>query len=416
MPEQPTGHIVIVGAGFGGLRAARALAGKPVRVTLIDRNNFHLFQPLLYQVATAGIAPDEIAYPVRAILRRQKNLTFRMAEVQRVDRHGRRLITDQGEIPYDALILAVGSQSNFFGLDSVARNALGLKSLQDAETIRNHLLCMFEAALQETDEAACQALLTFVVAGGGPSGVETAGAVAELTRMLLKSDYRELKAGVRVILLEGTRRILNHLDPELSARAEQALTEKGVEVRLGAFVEGFDGSRVFLKDAQPIPAHTLIWAAGVRSAEVVDSLGGLQGSQNRVRVNPDLSLPDDPRVFVIGDAAYLENGGGTPLPMVAPVAMQQGTLAAENALARLSGAETAAFVYRDPGSLATIGRNQAVAQIGRLKFHGFLAWAVWLVVHLMQLVGFRNRLVVLINWAWDYLFYERAVRLITPER
>ncbi len=409
-------HIVIAGAGFGGLRAARALAGKPVRVTLLDRNNFHLFQPLLYQVATAGISPDEIAYPVRAILRRQKNLNFRMAEIQRIDRARQTLITDQGEIAYDALILAVGSQTNFFGLDSVARNALGLKSIQDAQAIRNHLLCMFEAALQEPDEAARQALLTFVVAGGGPSGVETAGAVAELTAMLLKSDYRGLGSQVRVVLLEGTGRILNHLDPDLSESAERALRAKGVEVRLESFVEGFDGAQVRLKGGGSIAAHTLIWAAGVRSAGVVDSLDSPQGSQNRVRVNPDLSLPDDPRVYVIGDAAYQENGGGKPLPMVAPVAMQQGQLAAENVLARLDGRETRPFQYKDPGSLATIGRSQAVAQLGRLKFRGFLAWAVWLVVHLMQLVGFRNRLVVLINWAWDYLFYERAVRLITPER
>jgi len=421
-------RVVIIGAGFGGLRAARALANAPVNVMLLDRTNYHLFQPLLYQVATAGLSPDEIAYPVRAIFRKQKNLEFRMTEVQQVDLAGRRLLTNTGEIPYDTLILAAGGETNYFGLDSVARNSFGLKSLADATRLRNHILRMFELAAQESSPEKCLAMRTFVIAGGGPTGVECAGAISELIRLVLAKDYPRLNFDdVRVILLEGTGRLLPGMPDRLANATVEKLKQKHVEVRFGAQVTGFDGTQVTLKvqDAggavpdsrnETLPACTLIWAAGVRAVQLVDSLGVKQGSQGRVLVNSCLQIPEHPEVFVIGDAAFLStNGDGSkpvPLPMVAPVAMQQAAVAAENIQRHLAGKPLKDFVYKDPGSLATIGRNAAVARLGRWEFKGFIAWVLWLVVHILQLIGFRNRLVVMINWVWDYLFYDRAVRLI----
>jgi NADH dehydrogenase len=409
-------HVVIVGAGFGGLRAARSLAKAPVRVTLVDRNNFHLFQPLLYQVAAAGISPDEIAYPVRKIFRSQKNLEFLMAEVTGVDLEGKLLHTSGGDLHYDDLVLAVGGATTYFGMESVAQNAFGLKALQDATSIRNHLLRQFEQANQATDPAARRARLTFVVAGGGPTGVESSGAISELVRMVLAKDYPAIRAEeTRVILLEAADRLLLSMPEELSQATSRALAKKGVEVRLGTAVAGFDGQAVSLKNDEVIPAHTLIWAAGVRASSLLDPLDLPKGKQGRVKVLPTLQTPARPEVFVIGDAAYLEDASGQPLPMVAQVAMQQASLAAANILRALKGEDLQPFHYNDLGSLATIGKGQAVAQIGRFKFKGLLAWWVWLAVHIMQLIGFRNRLVVLINWAWDYLFYDRAVRIIDPE-
>ncbi len=415
--NQTLPHIVIVGAGFGGLRAARRLANAPVRVTLVDRNNYHLFQPLLYQVATAGISPDEIAYPVRSILRRQKNVTFHMAEVTGVNLEQKRLHTSGGELAYDTLILAVGGVTHTFGLESVARHSFGLKELQDANRIRNHLLRMFERASQETDPAVRRSLLTFVVVGGGPTGVESAGAISELIRLMLSKDFPGQDfSEARVLLLEATQRLLPHLPADLGEQTEHALQAKRVEVRYNTVVTNYDGRRVSLQDGSQIAAQTLIWAAGVRAAGLADELGAEQASQGRVRVLPTLQLPSHPDVFVIGDAAYLEDEHQKPLPMVAPVAIQQADTAVKNIQQILSGKPLVEFHYHNPGSMATIGRNQAVAQLGRLKFRGFIAWVIWLVVHLMQLVGFRNRLLVLINWAWDYFLYDRAVRLIDAER
>jgi len=412
-PEQP--HVVIVGAGFGGLRAARALSGAPARVTLIDQHNYHLFQPLLYQVSTAGMSADEIAYPVRAILRRQKNASFRLARVRAVDLDAKRLETNAGTISYDYLILAIGGVTNFFGMESLQRHAFSLKDLDEAKEIRNHLLKMFEKASYEKDPQRRKALLTFVVAGGGPTGVESAGALSALPRLALAKDYPALDLqDVRILLLEAAGRLLPAMPPDLSAFTLEALKRKKVEVRLGAIVESFDSRQVILKDGQALPAHTLIWAAGVQAHPLVASLGQPAGGQGRVRVLPTLQLADYPEVFVIGDAAYLEDPAGLPLPMVAPVAMQQGDYAAENILRLVEGQALKPFVYRDPGALATIGRNQAVAKIGGLKFRGFLAWVVWLGAHILRIIGFRNRLIVLINWAWDYFFYDRAVRLIEP--
>jgi NADH dehydrogenase len=408
-------HVVIVGAGFGGLRAARALAHAPVRVTLIDKNNYHLFQPLLYQVATAGISPDEIAHPVRGILRGQKNLEFILAEVRKVDLPGKTLQTTAGEIPFDALILAVGGVTQFFGIQSLELNAFGLKNIGDATSVRNHLLTMFELANQEPDETVRKSLLTFVVVGGGPTGVETAGAISELTRLVLAKDYPRMKIEeVNVILLEAFDKLLPSFPPELSENTLKVLQKKHVDVRFGASVVDFNGARVTFKDGSVLPTQTVIWAAGVKAAPVLGSLGITLGSQGRSPVEPSLQIKEYPFAFVIGDAALLNGPDGRPLPMVAPVAMQQADIAAGNVLAFLNGSPLKPFTYKDPGSMATIGRREAVARLGNLKFRGVTAWFIWLFVHLMQLVGFRNRLLVLINWAWDYLFYDRAVRMIGP--
>lgn len=406
-------HVVIVGAGFGGLRAARRLASLPVRVTLIDRNNYHLFQPLLYQVASAGLSAADIAFPVRSVLRRQKNTRFLLAEVQQVDLNNRRLLTSAGEVNYDFLILAVGGQTHFFGQESLARHALGLKTLADADGIRNHVLSLFERASRESDPQRRAAMLTFVVAGGGPSGVETAGALAELIRLGLSRDFPNLDmTGARVVLLEAAEHLLPAMPLDLEIAAERALQQKGVEIRTGARVESYDGQVISLASGEKLPARTLIWAAGIRAVDLIQNLPVEHASAGRVRVQPTLQLPGYPQVFVIGDAAYLEDEQGKPLPMVAPVAMQQADIAVENLRCLLSGDPLQPFCYRDPGMMATIGRNQAVAKIGRLHLRGFIAWLMWVVVHVFQLIGIRNRLVVMINWVWDYFLYERALRLI----
>lgn len=404
-------HIVIVGAGFGGLQAARSLAGANARVTLLDRNNYHLFQPLLYQVATAGLAPDEIAQPVRAILNRQKNLEFRIAAVRGVDFEQKRLLTERGPLEYDYLILAAGGATNFFGLEKPARGLMGLKSLEDAEAIRNHLLSMCELALDEPDQAKRRALLTFAVAGGGPSGVESAGAVAELVRHILPRDYPRLDSReARVVLLEAGSRLLPMMPADQASFTLHALEKMGVEVRLGAAVESYDGSQIGLRGGELLSARTLVWAAGVQAAGLYDRLGLERGSLGRVVVDPSLRVPGRPEVYVVGDAALFPGPDGKPLPMVAPVAIQEGRLAAENILRDLRGLAPLPFIYRDPGVMATIGRSQAVARLGPLHLRGFLAWLAWVGVHIFQLVGFRNRLLVMVDWAWNYFAYDRPVR------
>jgi NADH dehydrogenase len=405
-------RVVIVGAGFGGLRAARALANTQVRVTLVDRNNYHLFQPLLYQVATAGLSADEIAYPIRGILRKQKNLTFIMGEVKSLNLKEREIITEQAAIPFDYLILAVGSETNFFNNVDLQQHSFGLKDLLEAQSIRNHILNLFEKATLETDENVKKTMLTFVIAGGGPTGVEMAGAIAELVRVMHK-DYPGLDhQHIQVVLLEAMDRLLAHLTTDSSQSTLNALVKKGVQVRLNTLVKSYDGRVIQLSENQQLPSNTLIWAAGVQAASLVRELSQEKLPQNRIKVLPTLQIPQDERVFLIGDAAYLPDQNGQALPMVAPVAMQQADLAVKNLIRLIQSEPLQPFHYKDMGSMATIGRNQAVAELFGLRFRGWLAWLVWLFVHLMQLVGFRNRLVVLINWAWQYLFYDRAVRLI----
>lgn len=407
---------VIIGAGFGGLRAARALRQAPVQVVLIDRHNYHLFQPLLYQVATAGLAPGEIAHPVRAIVRDQRNVTFHLGEVTGVDLAKRRVLLAEGPSQaYDYLVVAVGGVTNFFGLTEVGQKAFGLKGLEDAVAIRNHVLRMFELAAQDPNPETRRARLTFVVVGGGPTGVESAGALAELVRVVLVKDFPNVNIkDVRVILLEATDKLLAAMPESLREATADTLWHKHVDVRFGAAVTEFDGQQVVLKGGEVIPACTLIWSAGAQAAPLASALGVKQAQLGRIVVQPTLQLPEHPEVFVIGDVAYLEHEGH-PLPMMAPVAMQQAAVAAANIKRLLAGETPQAFEYRDPGSLATIGRNAAVARLGRWEFKGFLAWWMWLVVHIVQLIGFRNRLLVLINWAWDYFFYDRAVRLISKE-
>jgi NADH dehydrogenase len=411
--KKPT--VVIVGAGFAGIHAAKALRNAPVNVVMLDKNNYHLFQPLLYQVATASLAPSEIAYPVRAIFRKQKNFRFHLAEVMDIDFVDRVVITSNGLVPYDYLILAVGGETHYYGLDSVARNGFDLKDLGDALTIRNHILRMFELSTQVSDPETLKALKTFVVVGGGPTGVESAGALSELIRLVLSRDFPEADLEeAQVLLLEAGDRLLSGFPDDLARGAVKTLQGKQVKVRLRSAVSDYNGKQVFLTNGEVIPANTLIWAAGVQAESLVGRLGLPQARQGRVMVSPTLQVPGHPEVFVVGDAAYLE-AHGAPLPMMAPVAIQQGKIAAKNIVNLIEGDELRNFVYHDPGSLATIGRNAAVARVKGLKFHGFLAWVVWLVVHLLWLIGFRNRLLVLINWAWDYFFYDRAVQLITPD-
>ena len=416
MKTEKLPHVVIVGAGFGGLTAAQKLAGAPVQITLIDRHNYHLFQPLLYQVAIAGLVPSQIAYPIRTIFRRQNNLAFRMGEVAAIDVQGRYVRTNGSVIAYDYLVLAIGGQTNFFGLKTVQENGFQLKSVEDATGTRNHLLRMFERASREVDPERRKALLTFVVVGGGPTGVETAGALAELITHVMAKDYPEMDLGEsRVVLIEATGSLMAAYPDGLRKATMDLLAAKNVEILLNCRLTDYNGRTVTLADGSRIEADTLIWTAGVRSAELTDRLGFQQASAGRVRVEPTLQLPGHPEVFVIGDAAYVEDNKGQPLPMLATVAQQQAHTAARNLRQILKGQPPQAFRYKDPGLLATIGRNAAVARIWGLSFSGFVAWVIWVGLHIFRLIGFRNRLAVLINWAWDYFFYDNQVRLITRE-
>ena len=416
MDAQNLPHIVIVGAGFGGMEAARRLAKSSVQITLIDRHNYHLFQPLLYQVAIAGLLPSQIAYPLRTIFRRQRNLTFQMGEVTSIDFEARYVKLDGSVIAYDYLILAVGGQTNFFGMDSVERNGFQIKDIESAICTRNHLLRMFERANREADVDKRKALLTFVVVGGGPTGVETTGALAELITHVLAKDYPHMDLkDVRVMLLEAGDSVMPTYPDELRRSTFELLRSKNVEIMLNTKLVDYNGVQVTLGNGGRIDTHTLIWTAGVRSARLLDSLGIPQAGSGRVRVGPTLQLPQRPEVFILGDAAYLENGNGQPLPMLATVAQQQAKVTAQNVQRILRGKEPEPFHHKDPGLLATIGRNAAVARIWGLSFSGFIAWVIWVGLHIYRLIGFRNRILVLVNWAWDYVFYENQVRLITKE-
>ena len=406
-------HVVIVGGGFGGLYAARALAGRPVRVTLLDRRNHHLFQPLLYQVATAVLNPSDIAAPLRSVLRRATNVTVLLASVERVELASRRVVLERGEIGYDGLVLAAGASHSYFGHDDWEVFAPGLKTLEDALEIRRRVLLAYEAAERERDGAEQRALLTFVVIGGGPTGVELAGALGEISRQTIARDFRLIDpTKARIILLEGGPRILPTFPESLSRSAEDALRRIGVEVRTSASVTRVTADAVWLGGEQ-IRARTVLWAAGVAAAPLARTLGAPLDHAGRVLVEPDLSVPGHPEAFAIGDMCAFLHQTGAPLPGVAPVAIQQGRAVADNVLRRLRGQPTRSFRYRDKGSMATIGRAAAVAVVGRFRLSGLLAWLAWLLVHIVFLIGFRNRLLVLFEWAWAYITWHRGARLIT---
>jgi NADH:ubiquinone reductase (H+-translocating) len=406
-------RVVIVGGGFGGLKAAHALgrSGR-VQVTVLDKRNHHLFQPLLYQVATATLNPSDIAVPIRQALARYRNVSVRMETALSVDLAGKAVVTDAGRHPYDYLILAAGASHSYFGHPEWEEFAPGLKTVEQALEIRRRVLTAFEQAEKESDAAAQARLLTFVVIGGGPTGVEMAGALAELAHAIAASDFRNIRPGtVRVILLQGGDRVLPQFAPALSAKAKAALEKKGVEVRLDKLAKEITPAGVRL-DEGLIPAANVIWAAGVKPAPLNKTLGLPLDREGRVIVGPDLSLPGRPEVFAIGDQAHFDTGEG-PLPGLAPVAMQQGVHAARLILDELAGRPRRPFRYFDKGTMAVIGRNYAVTDFHGLRIGGYFAWLMWLFVHILYLVGFRNRIAVVFNWAWSYLTFKRGARLIT---
>src|SRR5438105_8487582 len=409
-------RVVIAGAGFGGLTCARALKHAPVDVLLVDRNNYHLFTPLLYQVASALLDPGEIARPVRQLIRPLRNADFLQASITGVDFEGRRLLTDRGPLTYDYLVLATGARTDYFGNPSLAEHTLGLKELDEGLAIRNQILSQFEASRWANDASERRRLLTFVVAGGGPTGVEMAGAISELVRLALRQDYRDLDTNeVRVVLIEAAPYVLVQFVPSLRQAALRSLEGKGVEVMLETKVDEVTEDRVKLAGGQEVAAGTVVWTAGVKASEISQVIGGQLVRQQRISVADTLQMPGHPVVFVIGDLAGAQHGGA-PLPMLIPVAMQAGRHVGESIADMVSGGGAKAFRYKDPGIMATIGRNSAVAQLSWLHLSGFVGWVTWLTVHLVNVISFRSRLVVLINWAWEYLFYDRPIRLIVRAR
>ena len=426
MSETTVHRVVVVGGGFGGLQAALKLRRVPVEVTLVDRRNFHLFQPLTYQVATGALSQGEISLPLRAIFKRKRNVRVLLAEVDDFDLDARLLhlrpvggVPAPGSIPYDTLIVAGGSHYSYFGHDEWSGHAAEVKTLESALLVRSQILSAFEAAEQEPDPALRAAHLTFVVVGGGPTGVEMAGQIAELARDTLRRDFRSIdpRTGL-IVLVEATDRILTSFPPTLSAKAERSLARLGVTVLTGRTVVDVDGEGVTVEDGggrqERIPTRTVIWAAGVTASGLAARLGELSGAEldraGRVTVEPDLTLPGHPEVLALGDMVRVR---GAPLPGVAPVAMQQGRYAAKAIRARLRGRDVPPFRYRDKGNLATIGRAAAVADIKGLKLSGLIAWTTWLFVHLWYLVGFQNRILVLIRWAFNFWTRGRGARLIT---
>jgi len=406
-------RVLVLGAGFGGLWATRALAGAPVEVTLLDRHNYHTFYPLLYQIGAAEIDATEICYPVRKILRDQPNARFRMAEVEDVDLDARRVEAGGAAYGYDHLVVATGSDPHFFGVEGAERHAFPLREVEHGEALRNHVLRRFEEA-EAADGAPRAGLLDFTVVGGGPTGVEYAGALAELVAGPIRKDYPVVREHpVRIRLLEAQHRLLSSLPQELGDYARQRLEAMGVEVRFEAMVERVEPDAVHLAGGEAIATETVVWTAGVRGAAAAERWGLPVGRGGRVEVEPTLQVPGRPEVQVVGDMAGFRQDG-EPLPMIAPVAIQQGEHAAENVVRLARGEEACPFAYSDPGMLATIGRNHAVARTRWFTLTGFPAWVVWVLVHIAKLIGFRNRLVVMLTWAWDYFTYERFSRLILP--
>jgi len=412
---RPPAHIVVLGAGFGGLEFCHRFRLASARITLVDRSNHHLFQPLLYQVATAGLSAPEIAQPIRSILSRRPNITVLMETVVDFKLPEKKVVLSNGDLSYDYLVLALGGCTSYFGHPEWEKDAPGLKSLEDALRIRSQILLAFEKAETETSAEEQARLMTLVVVGGGPTGVELAGAFAELARRVLRADFRRVDpARARVTLIEGGPRILGHLTPDLSASAQRQLEALGVQVRLQASVKRIGPGQVELEGGQMIRAANIIWAAGVAATPLTRKLGAELDRAGRVKVNPDLSVPGHPEVFAIGDMALVLGEDGKPLPGVSPAAMQMARHVAriiEGELAS-SGAARAPFRYWDKGTMATIGRSAAVAQVGRIHLSGFVAWLAWLVIHLIFLVGFRNKIAVLFQWFYSYVTYKRGARIV----
>lgn len=412
----PRPHVVIIGGGFAGLTAARTLAKADVRITLIDRTNHHLFQPLLYQVATAVLNPADITVPIRWMLREQANATVIMAEVDGIDVPQHMLTLDGGSstVAWDYLIVASGARHAYFGNPEWEANAPGLKSIEDALEMRRRFLLSFEAAERASAEGQREALLTFVIVGGGPTGVELAGMMPEITRKAMKRDFRRIDpASARVVLLEAGPRLLPQFPESLSARAERDLFDLGVEVLTNTAVTSVDDAGVTVASGERIDAHTVFWGAGNQASPLGKQLGAPLDRAGRVVVGPDLSLPTDPHVFAVGDIASVLTTAGTPVPAVAPAANQMGAHAAQAILHDLNGTPRTPFHYFNKGDLATIGRHRAVAAIGSLKLQGNIAWLAWLFIHILYLAGFRNRITVFVQWAYQFLTYQRGVRLIT---
>ena len=413
LPQEP--RVVILGAGFGGLQAASALDGAPVRLTVVDRRNHHLFQPLLYQVATAALSPAEIAYPIRSILRRQKNADVLLAEAVSIDIARREVVLRDGRLPYDYLLIAAGARHAYFGHEDWEPQAPGLKSLEDAIEIRRRILFAFERADRETDETRRRTLLTFVVVGGGPTGVELAGAIADISRNVIAGDFRHIDPRqARVVLVEAGPRVLPSYTAKSSGHAESELRRRGVEVRTGAAVTGVDASGVNV-GTDRIESATILWAAGVAASPIATFLGVPLDKSGRVLVEPDLSIPGHPEIFVIGDLALYLHQDGRPLPGLSPVAIQQGRHAAATIRRRIQGQPADPFHYVDKGTMAVIGRSAAVAEIAGVRLWGFPAWLAWCFVHIFFLIGFRNRFIVMFEWAWAFVSYQRGARLITGD-
>ncbi|MGE0714676.1 MAG: NAD(P)/FAD-dependent oxidoreductase [Alphaproteobacteria bacterium] len=406
-------RVVVVGAGFGGLSATKALASAPVDVTLVDRRNHHLFQPLLYQVATAGLSPSEIAQPIRAIVRRQRNVRVLLGEVTGIDADGRAVLLGRRRIPYDRLVLATGARHAYFGHDEWEPHAPGLKRIEDATEIRRRILTAFEAAESTEDMAERRRLLTFVVVGAGPTGVELAGAIVELARRALAADFRAIDPRqARVVLVEAGDRVLPAFPARLSAVALDSLHRLGVEVRLGAPVAAVDGNMVRI-GPESVPTATVIWAAGVAASPAAGWLGAACDRAGRILVAPDLTVPDRAEIFAIGDTAAVAGADGRPLPGIAPVAKQQGMHVAAAIRASVRGLAAPAFRYRHLGNMATIGRKAAVADFGRVSLSGLPAWLLWGAAHVWFLIGFRNRIAVVLDWLWGYVTFHSGARLIT---
>jgi NADH dehydrogenase len=416
-------RVVIVGGGFGGLYAAHSLGKAPVQVTLIDRRNFHLFQPLLYQVATGSLSPANIAAPLRAVLKRQRNTRVLLGEVVNFDLQAKQVILKDERIAYDSLVVATGTRDQYFGHPEWERSAPGLKSIEEATLIRRRILSAFERAERCTDEEERKGFLTFVIVGGGPTGVELAGAIADIAHNTLRGNFRSINpAQARILLLEGRDRILSTFPPRLSAKAARSLERLGVTVRTQTMVTDVQPDRATVRcgeQSEVVRCGVMLWAAGVAASPLAKTLATASGADmdrmGRVVVQSDLSLPGHPEVFVIGDMANYPHQGGTPLPGLAPVAMQQGRYVADLIQRRLRGAAPVAFHYRDRGTMATIGRAAAVADLGWITLSGLLAWMAWLFIHILYLIEFENRLLVLMQWAWNYFTRNRAARLITGE-